>query len=114
MLQNYFEDELYERLKELLISGAIDFEDMGAFALRQDIRTRLSTEVVIATNNDEVSVCRFAVWYPSSKVENTGREKRLSSVGAVNASVVSNDRLALVSAIGERTPLSFSELLCMA
>jgi predicted nucleotidyltransferase len=45
MLQNYFEDDMYERLKKPLISGAIDVEYMGAFDLGQDIRKRFSGKV---------------------------------------------------------------------
>jgi predicted nucleotidyltransferase len=50
MLQNYFEDDMYERLKAPLISGKIDVEDMGAFDLGQDIRKRFGREVVIIVN----------------------------------------------------------------
>jgi predicted nucleotidyltransferase len=50
MLQNYFEDELYEQLREPLITGTIGIEDMGAFALGQDIRTGFSTEVMMAVD----------------------------------------------------------------
>lgn len=50
ILQNYFEDDLYERLKEPLIKGDINFEGMGAFNLGQDIRNRFSREVAIAVD----------------------------------------------------------------
>jgi predicted nucleotidyltransferase len=50
MLQNYFEDDLYERLKGPLIKGDIDFEDMGAFELGQEIQNRFSREVTIAVD----------------------------------------------------------------
>jgi predicted nucleotidyltransferase len=47
ILKNYFEEDMYERLKDPFISGEIDVEDMGAFDLGQNIRKRFSREVVI-------------------------------------------------------------------
>jgi predicted nucleotidyltransferase len=50
MLQNYFEDDMYERLKDPLINGIIDFEGMGAFELGQEIQNKFSREVAIAVD----------------------------------------------------------------